>query len=517
MWGTNALTGVVNIITKSPEEDLGTHVRVGGGELGTADFAARHAGVRGRISYKFSGAFYRQDGWERPSALPDGTPLPVFDSLGTRRSAVLGRVDFTERADRKWRFDAGFANTTGGIVTVVGPQEAGPARHGFGRVQYERGSTRFGASLDAHHFRVESLLSPDLVTFTYQSVQAEAEHRFVLPRQVLTLAGTARFNRFDINIVPDQHSRNETGLIADTEVFLTDQVRLRAGGRLDWFSSFGATFSPRVGVVFEPVSGHTIRASYNRAYVAPSFLENYFVFETATILPLPTGPFTLPFVARGNEDLDPLTDQAVEAGYTAVVGRRLTFTVSAYRNVTKGIITLVPTELYTPASPPPGWPLPVEFLDALPLPKVLTELNLGRVVDAGIELSVDARPHPALTTYANYSFQKTPGVSDDVPIQLNQPARHRFNFGLAYSRGRAFGSLTTTLTSRAFWADVQPFAGWTDGFALINLTAGVRFTSGRAAGSVALKALNLVNDEVRQHIFGDVLRRRASVELRLTF
>jgi outer membrane receptor protein involved in Fe transport len=517
MWGTNALTGVVNIITKPPAEDVGTHVRVGGGDLGTADVAVRHSGLRGRLGYKFGGSFYRQDAWERPSTLPDGTPMPVFENQGTKRGAVAGRVDFAQSANAKWRFDGSFAQTEGGIVTVVGPQRATPARHGFGRAQYERGATRVGVSIDAHHLFVESLLSPTTVDFKYKTVQAEAEHKFVIPKQVLTLAGTARFNHFDISVVPDEHTRQETGLIADTEVFVTDQVRLRAGGRLDWFSSFGVTFSPRVGVVVEPVKGHTLRASYNRAYVAPSFLENYFVFPTATVIPLPTGPFTLPFLTQGNPDLDPLTDQAVEVGYTGVFGPRATVTISAYRNRMKGIITLVPTELYTPASPPPGWPLPVEVLAALSLPKTLTELNLGTVVDAGVELAVDARLSRALSSYANYSFQKTPDVSQDIPILLNTPARHRFNAGISGTRGHLFGSLSVSATSRAFWADVQPFSGWTDGFTLVNLTAGYRFTMRRGDAAIALKALNVADSDVRQHIFGDILRRRLSVELRINY
>jgi len=517
MWGTNALTGVVNIISKAPAEDVGTHVRLGAGELGTADVAARHSGVRGRLSYKLSGSFYRQDAWDRPAALPDGTPLPEFESLGTQRTSGSARFDFAQSADAKWRFDGGYATTNGGIVTVVGPQEANPARHGFARTQFERGRTRVTVSFDAHHLHVESLLAPNTVTFTYQSTQAEVEHRFVLPRQVLTLAGVARFNQFDINVVPDQDARQETGVIADDDIFLTSAVRLRVGGRLDWFSSFGTTVSPRVGIVVEPWKGHTIRAGYNRAYVAPSFLENYFYFPTATVIPLPTGPYTLPFVTQGNPDLEPLTDQALELGYTGVFGNRATVTASVYRNRTRDLISLVPTEIYTPADPPPGWPLPPQVLAGLPLPKTLTELNLGQVVDAGVELSFDARLSPSLSIYTNYSFQRTPDVSDDVPILLNIPSRHRFNAGVTATRGRIFGMLSVSSASRAFWADVQPFTGWTEAFALVNATAGMRFTMHRGDAALALKVLNIGDSEVRQHIFGDILRRRVSLELRLNF
>jgi hypothetical protein len=117
----------------------------------------------------------------------------------------------------------------------------------------------------------------------------------------------------------------------------------------------------------------------------------------------------------------------------------------------------------------------------------------------------------------NHSFQKTPDVSDDVPIVLNVPARHRFNAGVSASQGRYFGSLSLSATSRAFWADVQPYSGWTEGFTLVNASAGVRFPMRGGEGSLALKVVNLGDSEIRQHIFGDLLKRRISVELRLNF
>ena len=68
VWGANAMTGVVNVRTKSPRA-MGnwTSIRGGAGELGTGFFSALHSGVRDKFSYKFSGAYYQQDPWPRPS------------------------------------------------------------------------------------------------------------------------------------------------------------------------------------------------------------------------------------------------------------------------------------------------------------------------------------------------------------------------------------------------------------------------------------------------------------------
>jgi iron complex outermembrane receptor protein len=50
-------------------------------------------------------------------------------------------------------------------------------------------------------------------------------------------------------------------------------------------------------------------------------------------------------------------------------------------------------------------------------------------------------------------------------------------------------------------------------YTLVNLSAGVKFRSGRV--TALLKSTNVLNRTVQQHIFGDLLRRSVTAELRL--
>ncbi|MGH7232791.1 MAG: TonB-dependent receptor, partial [Nitrospiraceae bacterium] len=54
VYGFNAFDGVINIITKSPEEMKGTTLQVGAGEFGTITSAAIHAGTQGKLGYRLS-------------------------------------------------------------------------------------------------------------------------------------------------------------------------------------------------------------------------------------------------------------------------------------------------------------------------------------------------------------------------------------------------------------------------------------------------------------------------------
>ena len=79
------------------------------------------------------------------------------------------------------------------------------------------------------------------------------------------------------------------------------------------------------------------------------------------------------------------------------------------------------------------------------------------------------------------------------------------------------GVQTCALPISAYWQDVLDarFAGTTDSFTLVNGTAGVKWLGDRVMTSV--KATNLANQEVMQHIFGDVLKRSVVGELRVSF
>ena len=59
------------------------------------------------------------------------------------------------------------------------------------------------------------------------------------------------------------------------------------------------------------------------------------------------------------------------------------------------------------------------------------------------------------------------------------------------------------------------FAGITDAFTLVNAGFGVRWAGERVTTSI--KIVNLTNEEVMQHIFGDVLKRQVVGEVRVGF
>jgi outer membrane receptor protein involved in Fe transport len=517
IWGANALTGTINIITRSPREMLGTRAKVGIGERTTREVGLSHAAESGRLAYRVSGSYYNQARWERPSATPDGTPLPPYQSLGTTQYKADARLDFDQSEDAKWRVDAGYADSDGLILVAPGPYDAAPMRQTYGSVEYGRGNASFTAMTSIHTAHYTGLLTTDTASISSQSLQLDAkDSRVVRGRHLFVYGGTFKHSHFDLSFVPDVNHRDEAGAFVTDDVHLTEQVRLTAGARLDWFDTFGTFASPRLGIRFEPSHGQTVRLTYNRAYVAPSTVESFANFSSSIDIPLGVAVFPVPITTVGNQDLGPQTIDAFEVGYSGLVGKRMTVNASVYHQRSNGVINLMTAELYSSSDPPPGWPLPPAVLDGLTLPKLFQWGSAGNLSESGVETGVDWPIAAGFSASANYSFQSRPdvtGVDGGAPPPVNIPPHHRANFSLSGSRHRFVGSLTVSYTDRAFWTDVLAIQGWTDRVWLVGATAGVNFKGDRATWSI--KGTNLTDRNVQQHIFGDLVRRRVMTELRV--
>ena len=209
VWGANALTGVVNIITKSPREAAGTSVSVTGGlfnrDEGSRedDGSGQAAGVslsinrapNDKISYKIAGGYYYSDPYSRPvgqiPVIPDprvenpvcvvtsgttpgglpgqigtgpncvggafypidgpGAPGTAFTNNGTSQPKFDARLD-QELSRGRLSYSAGWSGSEGIVHTGIGPFDIQSGSYmTYGKVAYTRDALRvaaFGNFLD---------------------------------------------------------------------------------------------------------------------------------------------------------------------------------------------------------------------------------------------------------------------------------------------------------------------------------------------------------------------------------
>jgi outer membrane receptor for ferrienterochelin and colicin len=288
VWGANAMTGVVNVITRTPREIAGTSangttsVTIGvgtfnrnvtgrsqdAGTMWSINGSHAHA-VNDRLAFKVSGGYLTQDPLPRPTGtIPNAfnTPYPPYTNTGTSQPKVDGRVDYQLENKGTLTFSGGVAGTEGIIHSGIGPFDIQQgSRLGYGSARYQKGGQHvaFFTNLldgDARNQLTRGVTGqPIALGFKTNTFDIEAgDSRPVTSRHLLTYGGNFRRNNFDISLAPLAEDRSEGGGYVQDEIFLNDHLRWVVGGRVDKFSSIDdAVFSPRTTFMIKPDASQT--------------------------------------------------------------------------------------------------------------------------------------------------------------------------------------------------------------------------------------------------------------------
>ncbi len=208
---------------------------------------------------------------------------------------------------------------------------------------------------------------------------------------------------------------------------------------------------------------------------------------------------------------------------------------------------------YVNALPPfrdlcPVGPVPYnQFLSIMldgRIPALFQYQNAQSTENRGLELGTHWSGPRGLSAWVNWSWQDVPrtdgvsmtdrvstlihenawgqdldgdGVVADTSQFVNIPARDRLGVGAQVDRGRWYAGLTWDHVDRTFWQDVltSTFWGFVPSYDLVGIRGGWRF---HAPGiELSAQVTNLLDEEIQQHIFGDIIDRRASVALTVRF
>jgi outer membrane receptor protein involved in Fe transport len=558
VWGANAMNGVVNFISKTPRELNGNSATItfgtfdgdaeNGEKLGNGSMFGingTHArAVNDRWAYKISAGGYTSDAFPRPIPNGTGTQYPSFANQGTTQPKFDTRVDYdAPEGTYKLAMAGGYSGTDGIIHTGIGPFDMTGVGVAYGTMRYTRNAFKFNFFTNILNGDASGLLAigldgnPILFKFNTQTYDLEAGNINTFgTRHVLSYGGNVRFNLFDLSIAPAGDNRTEVGAYVQDEMFLSNAVRVSLGARFDKFDNIeDPVFSPRVALILKPANDHAVRLSFNKAFRSPSLINNY--LETAIVNQVNLGAinpalsgviYNFPVRATGNQSLVEESTESFEIAYTGTVKNRATLSAAMYWTTNRDEIFFTQVARYRSFGPPPGWPLPPVVLDLLPppcttigcntggLPSEFSYENLGTVKNKGLELGIDGAVNRALNLFANYSYQAEP-EPDFALSEVNLPPQNRFNVGLNFSEGRYLANFSISYVDEAYWQDVLDarYAGPTEAYTQLNGAFGMRFAQDKITATI--KGINLTNEEVQSHVFGDIIKRQIIGELRFQF
>jgi outer membrane receptor for ferrienterochelin and colicins len=131
-------------------------------------------------------------------------------------------------------------------------------------------------------------------------------------------------------------------------LYLQDEISLKPfdfviGGRLDNNSLYGIEFNPKASFMLEAAANTRFRASIGRAFKTPTIRQLYVFFKHGD------------FWNDPNEDLNPEVSWGYSAGIEQVFSKKLSANLSVFRNDVKDIIVAVDTSEEINGTPVRTW------------------------------------------------------------------------------------------------------------------------------------------------------------------
>lgn len=532
LYGADAFTGVVNIITRDPAESHPSWVSIGAGNGDRVRAATGISGRTGQLSYRFGGGYEQADHYSVPVAPGRVDAEPFADDP----DQSLQRHWFD--AELRYRFGKGWVARGGAAVT--GGLDS--SLRGIGRL---RNADIEDATFTQTFVALTAPFGMTLRSF-WNRLDASAGQSVLVPGAINVVSSTPEQNVVDVEmelsrkldlLVPHtaavgvgyrfksiehwswldaDHTQNHFSAYLRDILQIADPLRVQLSFRADRHPLLeNVQLSPHGALVIRPTEGSAIHASVGTAFRAPTFLESYLDLRNPT--PLSGAIVDAQGSEVAGEDLEPESILSAEIGYRNADSEYFDVEVAAYYQRVSDLIVLSqidPYELhhfvrddavtYDPAAA------------AFPV-GTITFRNEEAVYDViGGEVGTRVYPVRGLDVYANYAINQA--YASDPSQEDREEERtstHRINVGVQYRY--LFGlyiAMDFHWVSDQTWVEPQfdvrrgvvPGEFDLDGYYLINARVGYRLFDD--ALELAITGFNVTDNRHRQHPYGQVLSAR---------
>ncbi|MEX2301721.1 MAG: TonB-dependent receptor [Bryobacterales bacterium] len=371
MWGSNAVNGVINIITKHTSETQGVRVTAGGGNQEGGFGSARLGGAAGS---KFHYRFYSKYNSRSGLLLPSGER--ANDNL--RKSQGGFRLDWqpSERDDVMLSGDAyEGGNGERYVLTLRVPpyQQETAYRDSFSGTNLlarwthrhsERAQTQFQIYFD--RVNRDSLLDRNT---SFSLGDAEVQYQHDLSSHRLMFGVGYRVSR---DYTPAEWAGTfdpQRRTLQRVNTFVQDEITLLPG---KLFLTLGSKFEnntyvdwraqPSISLLANVTDRSTVWLSAAHAEKSPSRVERDLIVDIFAA-PGPQGSLLVGQV-RGSEEVGPEQLRAFEGGYRFSPLRGLSFDLAGFYNVYEDLVGIVEQPPVFVGGTPPTTLLPQVFANA---------------------------------------------------------------------------------------------------------------------------------------------------------
>jgi len=358
IWGSNAVNGVINIITKSANETKGMLARLGGGSVDQGTGAARYGGTVGKdFNYRIYGMGFING--PEFHADHDGFDDWRMGQMGFRTDWKSGDRDtFTVQGD----LYRGVSGERVVIATFTPPAELIPDDNAFvsggnivARWRHQTGEgsdIQFQTYFDRTNLQ-DLELGETRDTFDFDFIQ----HQAIRGDQKLTWGLGARVSPSNfiqtsagVSFVPNKETDSIYSGFAQYETpIITDKLMLTAGTKLEHNTFSGFEYQPSVRLLWTPTDKQSFWAALTRAVRTPSEVDKHVQFEIF----IENAPPPVYFSIEGSPTLKAERLLSYEVGYRATITPHVYLDVASFYNIYHDLQSYGALGLAASTTPPP--------------------------------------------------------------------------------------------------------------------------------------------------------------------
>ncbi|MFZ1206483.1 MAG: TonB-dependent receptor [Candidatus Acidiferrales bacterium] len=360
IWGTNAVNGVINIITKKASDTKGVLVSAGGGNVDQGFATVQYGGALGKhTDFRVFAKYFDED------HLPAITGGDGGDGWHSLRGGF--RADTTISSKDSLSFEGDLYSTREGDPTVAFPTVTTPAAFPTERLDDLSGG--FIQGRWTHTFSPQSGTDLQISYDRYSRDDTVGDHSGLASVDFSDhLSAGERnnivwgFSFFDsdanshgtlfTSFVPSQINLPVYGTFIQDEIAIRpDRIYLTVGAKLEHNHFTDFNFMPSARVAWTPTSDQTLWAAVSDAVRSPSSLDAQFRANFASIDVPSQLPIEIAFI--GNPHVDDESLIAYELGYRRTLDKRFSIDFASYFNDYNHQETDEPVPTFFEATPAP--------------------------------------------------------------------------------------------------------------------------------------------------------------------
>ncbi len=438
LYGSEAMGGVINIITRSATADTSVSLAAKYGGYGVADVSGvgNYSFLKEKATVQLAGDYYKTDGF---AVAPDESGfknLPPYHSYTihgkaryqfTGESSLLfsarygvriqeNNYDFTGNKPQEDRLAERDANITGTWNHLFSEKWKSSLTYYLNRYNTDETVTL-----------TETGVQTDSAFFRQRMQRLEWQHNYAFSSRML-FTGGAGGNIESVNATryPGERHMNSVFIYGQQQFFVTPKWNVIAGVRGDWNWIYGGQLNPKLAWQYDWNEYLQLRASVGRGFKAPDFRQLYLSFTNPLVGYTVIGTeeigrelakmeadgslvHTFPVAARSGRALKAESSWSYNGGFTLKPNSALRLNVNAFYNNLSNLILSVPV---------------AEKVNAQ---QVFSYVNVSRAYTTGLEVDAYWLLTPKLRLQAGYQllYAKDRDVLDSIrsgAYQLRNPA-----------------------------------------------------------------------------------------------